>query len=221
MRSSRLSRAEACECEATSARRDFGHSFLTSADCRLLAQVTTTRLRPGGCRQHRFDIGWRRDANRAGAKGIFKLIDADDVAVQRSERGAVRNEPTDGPRSAIGIGRDDGLPEEVWCPDAMTGEEVVVGRVAVNDAPIDLDACYIAITLSHFFGTDPDALIEASHLRNDVRHQVGAADVGGVVVHVVGGHQVTPVIARTHTGIGSTGCLACASAGQFSIQIKA
>lgn len=90
MRSSRLSRAEACECEATSARRDLGHSFLTSADCRLLAQITTTRLRPSGCRQHRFDIGWRCDANRAGAKGVFQLIDADDVAAQRAERCAVR-----------------------------------------------------------------------------------------------------------------------------------
>ncbi len=103
----------------------------------------------------------------------------------------------------------------------MAGQEVIVGGIAVDHAAIDVHRRDVAVALGHVLGLHPDALVEAGHLRHDVGHEVGAADVGGVVVHVVGGDQMPTVIAGMDAGVRRGAVLAQAAGGQVRVLVEA
>lgn len=161
------------------------------------------------------------DADIARPDEFLQIRDRDDVVVQAAQACLVGDDPADGLLGArVGVRGDDGLPEVFRRADAVAGQEVVVGGVAIDHAAVHLDGVDVPVALGDVFGLHPDALVEARHLRHDVGHQVGAADVGRVVVHVVGGDQMAAIVAGVHAGIGLRRGLATAAAWQRRVEVE-
>ena len=185
-----------------------------------LSQIATTRLRPGAAGFLVLDGIAGADADIRHADQALQLLDADDVTIQAQQAFLIRNVPADRFGIAGGVSGNDGLPEVVRRADAVSVEEVVIAGVVVDHAAIDGQRFDVAVAFRHFFCFDPDALIERRDLRHDIVHVVGAFDVSAAGIHMIGCHQVAPIIAGDNAGIGVGGVLLITAARHVRVEVE-